>query len=89
MTLPGEWLHVQSGDCGVTLRDLRDQRDLRRLLDDTSMPASVDVLHRPRFQSRRRSRRRATRARRFRRWTPCAVVFQEREAGRARDRRER
>jgi hypothetical protein len=35
---------------GVPLRDQRDQRDQRRLLDDTSMPASVEVLHRPRFQ---------------------------------------
>ena len=35
---------------GITLRDLRDQRDLRRLVDATPMPESVEVLDRPRFQ---------------------------------------
>jgi hypothetical protein len=41
------WLSREHSLDGITLRDLRD---LRRLLDATPMPESVEVPDRPRFQ---------------------------------------
>jgi len=68
----------------VPLRDLRDQRDQRRLLDDAPMSdhsGTIAFHHRPlrdgivrASKSRRRSRRRAARARRLRRRTPCVAT---------------